>query len=235
MSDFAPAVEHGPITEIFPDVFSVTGGYRFAPTLSITRNMTIVRRGGELTLFNSVRLGPEGEAELEKLGKVAHLVRVGAFHGVDDPYYKQRFAPKLWAPPKTKHLGSLTTDEELVPGSSPLAGTQVFAFEQAKQPEVAILVERDGGVLITCDSYQNWTSFDGCSFVGKLMMRAMGFGPTIIGGPWLKQMGQDVKQDFDRLLDLPFTHLAPAHGSPVRETAKEGLRTAMAGRFGKSK
>ncbi len=185
----------GKINEVFPDVFHVEGGFRAAPGISITRNMTIVRQGGELTILNSVRLSPEGEAQLEKLGKVTHLVRVGAFHGADDPYYMHRFSPTLWAPPGIKHSGDLTTGRELVPGASPIEGSTVFAFARGKAPEVAILLERDGGVLITCDSYQNWTTFDGCSFAGRLMMRAMGFGPTLIGGPWTKAMGPDVRAD----------------------------------------
>ncbi|MBI2896410.1 MAG: hypothetical protein HYY06_22825 [Deltaproteobacteria bacterium] len=231
MSTFAPPMPHGPITEVYPDVFMVTGGFRFAPGLRITRNMTIVRQGSELVLVNSVRLTPEGETRLAELGKVKHLVRIGAFHDLDDPYYEDRFAPTLWAPPRTRHNGGLKTDQELRPGSSPISGSAIFAFERGKQPEAAILLEREGGILVTCDSYQNWTTFDGCSLLGRLMMRVMGFGPTLIGGPWTKYMGQDVKADFDRLLELPFRHLLPAHGTPLGDRAKEGLRTAIANRF----
>jgi hypothetical protein len=231
MTDFAPALAHGPITEIFKDVFSVTGGFRFGFGMSITRNMTIVRQGTELTLLNSVRLSPEGEKELEKLGNVKHLVRVGAFHGIDDPYYQQRYSPTLWAPPKIKHLGSLKTDEELAPGHAPIAKAQVFAFEHGKRAEVAILLEQDGGTLITCDSYQNWSTFDGCSFMARTMMPIMGFGPAVIGGPWVKAMGTDVKQDFDRMMQLKFENLIPAHGTPIVGKAKESLPGAIAKRF----
>src|SRR5688572_6827527 len=90
MPDFLPAMPHGPITEVFPDVFVVEGGFQFAPGVRITRNMTVVRQGDELTIINSVRLTPDGEAELEKLGRVKHVVRIGAFHGADDPYYVDR-------------------------------------------------------------------------------------------------------------------------------------------------
>mgnify|MGYP001615266114 CR=1 FL=1 len=62
MPTFPPALPHGAIEEVFPDVFLVTGGFRFAPLLSITRNMTIVRQGAELVLVNSVSLSDEGEA-----------------------------------------------------------------------------------------------------------------------------------------------------------------------------
>jgi hypothetical protein len=231
MTDFPAAQPHGPVTEIFPDVFFVTGGFRFAPGLSITRNMTVVRQGQDLTVVNSVRLSPEGEAELEQLGTVRHVVRIGAFHGADDPYFVERFGAKLWAPPRTEHAGGLRSDAELAPGSSPIEGSRVFLFEKGSLSEAALILDREGGLLLTCDSFQNWTSFDGCSFFGKLMMKAMGFGPTLVGGPWAKRMGPAVKSDFDRLEDLPFRTLIPAHGTVLRDDAKPGLRTAVHARF----
>jgi hypothetical protein len=227
---FLPAFPpHSPIEEVFPDVFLVEGGFRFAPGMSISRNMTIVRQGTELTLVNSVRLSKEREAELEKLGKVTHLVRIGEFHGADDPYYVDRYAPTLWAPPGMKHASGLATKEELKGTSSPIAGSEVFRFEKGEGIEVALVMKN--GALVTCDAYQNWTTFDGCSFLGRQMMRTMGFQPLHIGAPWLKRMGQGVRHDFDRLLERPFQHLVPGHGTVVRETAKDGLRVAMGKRF----
>lgn len=231
MSFPAPQPPFSAIDEPFKDVFTVQGGFRFGPGLGITRNMQIVRQGGELTVINSVRLDAEGEAKLDALGKITHLVRLGAFHGADDPYYFDRYKPKLWAPPRTKHMGGLVTDEELVPGACPIEGATVFPFAHGKQPECAIVIPRDGGILITTDSYQNWESFDGCTFLGKLMMKAMAFGPTLIGGPWVKAMTPEVRPDFDALLELPFAHLVPAHGQVLRDRAKDGLRTAIAKRF----
>ena len=231
MADFPAALAHGPITEEFPGIFFVTGTFGFGPGLAITRNMTIVRQGGDLIVINSVRLSGKGEAELEKLGKVKHVLRIGAFHGADDPYFKERFGAKLWAPPGTTYADGTKVDEELRPGHCPIDGAQVFAFEKGQKPEVALVLDRNGGILVTCDCYQNWTTFEGCSLLGKLMMRAMGFGPTIIGGPWARAMGQDVRADFDRLLELPFTTLVPAHGTVLERTAKPGLATAIAARF----
>lgn len=230
MADFPRALPHGPLSEIFPDVFFVMGGFRFGPGISITRNMTVVRQGGELVVLSSVRLGPEGEAALDRLGKVKHVIRVGEFHGADDPYYVERYGATLWAP-KGAPLQPGLKARDLVPGEGPLEGARVFAFDKARGHEVAVLLERDGGALVTCDSYQNWTSFDGCSALGKVMMRAMGFGPLLIGGPWAKRMGPEVRADFDRLLDEPFRHLIPSHGTVLRDSAKEGLRTAIAKRY----
>jgi hypothetical protein len=64
------------------------------------------------------------------------------------------------------------------------------------------------------------------------MMRAMGFGPKHIGGPWAKAMGPDVRQDFERLLEEKWEHLVPGHGTVLSEGAKDGLRSAVKTRFG---
>jgi len=232
MTQFPRALPHGPIEEVFPDVFFVTGGYRAGAGVTITRNMTIVRRGGALVLVNSVRLTDEGERELAKLGEVKHVIRLGSFHGVDDPYYASRFEVPIWGPPKMKHSRSITDARELRPDSHPLDGDTIFSFDKGNVAEAALVLKAHGGVLVTCDSYQNWTSFDGCSFAGKWVLRAMGFGPLHIGGPWTKAMGPAVRDDFNRLLAIEFRHLLPAHGTPLRDTAVDGLHTAIKKRFG---
>jgi hypothetical protein len=231
MPDFRPAHAHGALEEIFPDLFFLRGTLRLGPGLTITRNMVVVRQGDELTLVNSVRLTEQGETELEKLGKVRHLVRLGFFHGADDAYYAHRYQPTFWAPKGQKHARGLAPDRELRDRESPVEKSSVFAFANGKEPEVALLLDREGGVIVPCDSYQNWTTFEGCSAIGKLMMRAMKFGPTLIGGPWTNRMGREVKKDFDVLVEREFRHLLPAHGEPIRNTANEGLRTAIASRF----
>lgn len=229
-----PSPPFSPIREIFPDVFHVEGGFHLGPGLDFTRNMTILRQGGELTLVNSVRLSPEREAELDKLGKVKHLLRTGHFHGIDDAYYVERYRPTYWAPTGIAVGAYPKPDRALDPGSSPVDGAQVFRFEKGKVAEVAILLEREGGVLITCDSYQNWTkaTYAACSLLGRVTLHVMGFQPEHVGGPWTKAMGRAVQEDFDRLLALPFAHLLPAHGEPLLERAKPGLENAVRKRFG---
>ena len=232
MPDFRPAYPHGSFEEVFRDVFFLRGRLRLAPGISITRNMVVLRQGGELVLVNSVRLTQQGESELEKLGKVRHLVRLGFFHGADDPYYAHRYKPTFWAPKGQDHAAGLSPDRELRDGESPIEKSSVFAFENGKEPESVLLLDREGGVMVPCDAYQNWTTFEGCSPIGNVVARMIGMGPTIIGGPWTKKMGRGVKKDFDVLVEREFRHLLPAHGEPLVGTAKEGLRIAIRKRFG---
>lgn len=225
MATFPDAQPHGPIQELFPDVFVVRGTFRLGPLVSIPRNMIILRRGAELTIVNAVRLSSAGEAELEKLGAVQHLVKLGFFHTLDDPYYRSRFSPTFWAPAPTDAKA-----EKLVDGSAgPVDRTTVFSFQRAKKGEAALVVAQpQGNLLVTCDSVQNWVDTEGCSFFGGLVTRAMGFiQPAKIGPIWLKQMTDgrpvEMKPDFDRLLALDFAHLIAGHGALLRDDAKAAL------------
>ena len=113
MTNYAPVMPHGSIEEIANDVFWVQGSIQFAPGMRLTRNMAIVRSGEELTVVSPVRLSPTGEAELERLGKVRHVVKIGFFHGVDDAYYLERFGATYWALPDGARSQDPRPDEEL--------------------------------------------------------------------------------------------------------------------------
>lgn len=225
MTSFPEAQPHGPIHELFPDVFVVRGSFRMAPLMSIARNMIILREGQDLTLVNAVRLSAAGESELEELGRVKHLVKLGFFHTLDDPYYRSRFAPTFWAPvpPDAK------TEKLVEGGPSPVARASVFVFEAATKGEAALVVEQTAGnLLVTCDSVQNWVDVEGCSLIGGVVARVMGFiEPAKIGPIWLKQMTSNnpaaMKPDFDRLLGRDFRHLIAGHGALLRDEAKAAL------------
>ena len=236
MAEFPAAQPHGPIREVFPDLFVVRGMFRIAPMVAITRNMAILRHAGELTLINSVRLGDDGIAELKKLGTPRNLVRLGQFHGMDDPWYHQEMKLTYWASPDASARLDSKPDVPLVAGGpSPVPGTELFTFS-GKKPEFALLVPREGGILISCDSVQNWDRFEGSTFLGKVVLKAMGFGaPGQIGPMWKKELEGDrpnsLKPDFDRLLALEWRHLISGHGEPLRDTAKEALRGQVAKMF----
>ena len=62
MRQHPKALPHGELKEVFKDVFFLTGTVAMPGPLPITfsRNMTVVREGGNLTLINSIRLGEGG-------------------------------------------------------------------------------------------------------------------------------------------------------------------------------
>ena len=155
---------HGAIQEVFPDVFSVTGTMRgefFGSMWQFSRNMTIVREGGDLTLFNAVRLDDDGLAALDALGKVKNVVKLGSMHGHDDAFYIDRYGATFWAVADMPHADGIQVDRYLTPdGELPVANASLFCFEATKLPEAILRLDREGGIMIACDSLQNWVSPD---------------------------------------------------------------------------
>lgn len=231
-----PVEPHGPIQEFVDGVFWVRGSVRMGPGVRIPRNMVVVRSGDELTLISSVRLSSDGESELERLGKVKNVVKIGHAHGRDDAYSIERFGARYWALPGGARPQDPKPDEELTPQHLPFQDGELFVFEQTVGKEAALLVRREGGVLITCDAVQNWPDTEGCSVMAKLVSRVMGFTarPAQIGPPWRKAMtpaGGSLRRDFERLAALEFRHLIGGHGAPLRDTAKGDLRKTVEATF----
>lgn len=237
---FPAATAHGSIDEVFPEVFLVRGTMRYEQRgMVLARNMAIVRDGRELTLFNAVRLDEAGEAALTALGEVKHVVKLGAFHGIDDPYYVDRFAPTLWAAADATHKRELTTDRVLEEGGdAPVPGATVFRFKCAASPELALRLPVGGGTLLTCDAITNLIDHDGCEGVEGQVTKEHGFlRPASIGARWRNAMtrehGPSLLLDYRRLLEeVPFVNLISAHGPPLRETAASDLTATLRFIFG---
>ena len=202
MSTFAPAMPHGDIEEVFDGVFFVTGTMRSifgGMPWQYSRNMTIVRDDGALTLINAVRL--------------------------DDAGYVDRYGARLWALPGLTHESGLPTDVELVPGGPmPFSGCSLFTFETSARPEGILHLDRAGGILIAVDALQNWHGpdrfFDDSS--AKLMGQYGFFQPANIGPGW-RQACNPQGSDFARVKQLSFRHALCAHGEPLRDTAHEAF------------
>ena len=225
MSD-SPVYDHDPIEEIQTDVFMVRGCIRMNALMTITRNMAIVRHAGELTLVDPIRLSAAEEKRLDALGAVKRILRLGPLHGVDDPYYIERYAAQLWAPgPSETHPEPKPMLEFDATTVLPFPDAELFCFEGLKQPEAALLLRRGTGLLITCDSIQNYGDYRYNNLPARLLMPFIGFPKTTIVGPmWVKMMapeGGSLESEFRRLLELDFDQLLSAHGS-LLETGAHG-------------
>lgn len=224
MFEYSPVWPHGPIEVAFPEVFFVIGTNRTRHAgvdIQTSRTMVVVREGDGLTLLNTVRLSEGGLRELDALGEVRDVVRLGAFHGRDDPFYRDRYGAALWALPGAEQVDGRGADRALVPGGvSPVADGEVFVFASARFPEAAVLLRREGGILITCDAVQNWARVDEffSPECGELFTSQGLIGTANIPSTWRQACAPDVG-DFRRLLALPFRHLISAHGEPLRDDA----------------
>ncbi len=237
-SAFPPALPHGELTEVLPDIFFVTGTIRMAPLVSFSRNMTVVREGERLVLIGSVRLDDAGLAALDALGKVTDVIRLAGFHGMDDPFYKDRYGAKVWVlegmsyrkgfAPDPKVPPYFEADVKIGPDTElPLHDASLYTFS-TKPSEALLLLEREGGVVVTGDSLQNWGRTNRYfSLVGKLMMKSMGFiKPHNLGPGWTKGVKPKV-EEIRGILELEFEHLLPGHGDPVKGGAKQAYRPVI--------
>ncbi len=238
MMSLPPQLPHGPIREILEDVFFVTGQTRAVfggREFRFSRNMTIIRDGGVLTLLNTMRLDEDGLSELAMLGDVRHIAKLGFFHGRDDAFYKQHFGAKLWAFPGMPHERGLQTDVELRPsGPTPFGLGQAFSYASAEIAEGLMLLKRHGGVLVACDSLQNLAPPD--EFFDEATaqtMRPPGLKLGMAIGPGFRNRGKPKASDFARLLELEFSHLLSAHGPAVLSDAHARVTECIATEFGR--
>ncbi len=236
---FPAALPHGEIEEVFPNVFFVTGtiGMAGPMPLQFSRNMTIVREGERLVIINSIRLDDEGLRKLDTLGRVTDVIRIAGFHGMDDPFYKDRYGAKVWVIRGQRYFKGFAVnstpyfepDESMdLTTKLPLAGAKLFVFESVKIPEGILVLDREGGIAVTGDCLQHWHTTDRFfSFGAKLMMRLMGFiKPYNVGPGWYKNTHPS-DDEMRKILDLPFEHVLPAHGAVVKGKARDHYRPAI--------
>ncbi len=224
MDQFPPALSHGNLEEVFPDVFFVSGSMETVlqeMDWKFSRNMTVVRDGERLIIVNSVRLGEPGLAQLDRLGRVTDVVRLGSLHGRDDPFYVDRYAAEYWAMPGMEHETGLQATRTLTSdGPLPISDASLFEFRTTRIPEGILRLQRAGGIVIACDALQNWTAPDEFfSDSSRELMQQLGFfTPANLGPVWVQRAAPE-GEDFSRLKALSFSHALCGHGDPLRDTA----------------
>ncbi len=237
MDQFPPALSHGKLEQVFDDVFFVSGAMETVlqdMDWRFSRNMTVVREGERLIIVNSVRLGEEGLAALDRLGRVTDVVRLGSLHGRDDPFYVDRYAAEYWAMPGMEHETGLKSTRTLTTDAAlPIADASLFEFRTTRIPEGILRLDRAGGILIACDALQNWLAPDDYfSDASRELMQQMGFfTPANLGPVWVQRAAPQA-EDFSRLKALSFKHALCGHGDPLRDTAQEDYSATFNRLFG---
>ena len=232
MTNHSAIYPHGDIEEIATDIFMLRGSFKMSPLVMITRNMGIVRNGSELTLINPVRVNEKVEAQLTALGQIKHVMRLGSFHGIDDPYYVEKFAAQMWAQPGGTEYSEPKIDRILSAAAElPFENAEIFEFVGSKQPESALLLKAEKGILFTCDAIQNYGDYSFNNIAAKILMPFIGFGRTTLVGPiWLRiqtKQGESLESEFRRLLTLKFDTLLSAHGTLLDSDAHAAVLRAV--------
>ncbi len=229
--NYSPAWPHGDIKQIFNNVFMVTGtniivfdGLRLQDSL----NMVVIRQNGELSLINSVRLNDEGLKSLESLGQIKNIIRIGAFHGRHDAFYQHRYGAKLWGFADTEISHGEKLDFDIATTPLPIDDAEIMFFQSTKKKEALLVLAREGGVLIACDSIKNWTKkdefFDDETF--EFMKKSGSIGEALIDTTWVSAM-QPQKIELEKILKLNFKHLLSAHGEPLKNKAKAAVEKSI--------
>ena len=132
-------------------------------------------------------LDEEGLIELDRLGKVTDVIRLGCLHGRDDPFYVDRYDADYWAMPGVEHETGLKTTNTLTQvGPLPISDASFFEFRTTKMPEGILRLDRAGGILIACDALQNWITPDEYfSDASRELMQEMEFFTPANLGPRL--------------------------------------------------
>ncbi|MEM7220933.1 MAG: hypothetical protein AAF515_21415 [Pseudomonadota bacterium] len=232
---YAAPCPHDPLAQIRDDVFISRGSIRLNPLVRITRNMVVLRHNDELTLVNPIRLSATGEEELKRLGNIRRIVRLGAMHGIDDPWYVDQFGAELWSQPGGSIYPEPPIDVALDESTElPFPGAKLFMFRGTKEPECAMLLPASGsepGLLLSCDGIQHYSDYSNNNFLARIMLPFIGFPKRMLVGPiWLKIMtpdGASLRDEFERLHALDFDALFSAHGTFKASGAKAAVRRAI--------
>eukprot|EP01104_Vermistella_antarctica_P006558 TRINITY_DN17266_c0_g1_i1.p1 TRINITY_DN17266_c0_g1~~TRINITY_DN17266_c0_g1_i1.p1 ORF type:complete len:263 (+),score=46.88 TRINITY_DN17266_c0_g1_i1:65-790(+) len=234
------AMRHGALVEVFANVFMVTGTMRgefFGSTWQFSRNMTVVREDGKLSLINAVRLDEDGLKALEALGTVTNVVRIGPMHGYDDTFYVNHYSASYWITKGCPNDKGLPVAHEMEEGGTlPFSNSSLFVFNTTKAPESVIILEHPtaGGIAIACDALQNYVAPDEYFDVSTTeTMRGMGFfAPANCGPAWV-QMMEPKADDFKRFkAQVKFKHALCGHGEPLKDTALEQYHATFKRMFG---
>ena len=235
---YAPIYPHGHLEQIGDEVYVLRGSIKLNPIMRITRNMVLVREGSEISLINPVRTNDEVLKQIAALGKISHVVRTGAFHGIDDPFYVEQFSATMWAQPGGVTYTTPTIDKEIDESTElPFSRASLVTFKNTKEPELALLIADGDGLLITCDAIQHYGDYSYNNLPARLMMPLIGFPKeTLVGPIWTKVMATErgsLEDDLRQLLNLDFNRLIAAHGTYLETGAYNAVKNAIDKAFAK--
>lgn len=233
---YPPAYPHDPITQLYPGVYLLHGSIRMGPGMRLNRNMLILQQDDDLTLINPVRMNDTELLQLESMGTVKRIIRLGDFHGLDDRFYLDRYQCEFWCQDEQSSYplpeASVVIDKNT---SGPVRDSQFFIFHTALYPEAALLLKQHK-LLITTDAVQFYAGWSYTSTFTKFAFKLLGFKQGMnIGPPWLKRVtpkGESLKNDFNELLELDFDALIAAHGSLIGTDAKRLLQQEVKQKLG---
>jgi hypothetical protein len=234
-----PAYKIKSISQIEDDVYLIQGKTSSSgKAVQKNRNMVVLRRhvmGNqyELTLINPIRIEEDDMEELNKLGKIYSLIRLGSTIGeCEDQYYLNKYPNTIRLAPGNASNKSKLPIHHLLTDHSFLLDerTQVFIFIGVKKPEAFLLLRRpSGNILVTSESLKSDRPSRSMTFTKKSKKKS-DMSPMVIPSRWLKNMSTQqgsLREEFERLSNLDFSRQVGASGKWVHSHAKESTVLAV--------
>lgn len=219
---------HGSLKEVLPNIFTVVGTMRLFGLFRYSRVMTILRENETLAIINPVRVNEKLLGEIQQLGQIKYLLKIGQLHSVDVPFYMDRFSPELWINKGDSSVGQYNASKYFDDVDEiPILRCKVKKIVGSKIKESVLLTPADGGSLHTCDAFvnmgadpnHNWLTAKLSNFLPE---------PTYIGPNWIK-MAKPPESSMRAVLDFEFENLLSAHGEPILGRAKEKIEKYVDG------
>jgi len=220
---------HGKLSEIDPDILTVTG-YIQVPLTRLPRRMTVARlTGGRLVIFSAIALEEKCMQRLESFGRPAFLVVPSDKHRLDAKAWKDRYPAMQVVAPE----GSRKKVEELVPVDTAEPrfddpNVQFVTVPGTGGHEAALVIKTaDGTTLVLNDLVGNIRNSSG---FGGWFLRLMNFAgdEPHIPRPVKWTMIDDPAALRAQLLlwaELPkLRRVLVSHGEPVDFQPAEALR-----------
>ncbi|MEO8740088.1 MAG: hypothetical protein ABI537_10345 [Casimicrobiaceae bacterium] len=220
---------HGKLTEIEPNILTVTGQIRM-PLTDFERRMTVVRlRDSRLIIFSAISLDEHEMRAIEGLGRPAFLVVPNDHHRLDARTWKQRYpAVEVIAPE-----GSRAGVEAVVPVDSTDAhfddpDVDFITVPGTRGHEAALLVRTpQGTTLVLNDLVGNMRERSG---FGGWLLRVAGFAGDSPQIPSVVQLSLIADKAALRAQLLSWADLSDlvrivvSHGAPIDDDPREVLR-----------
>ncbi len=236
-----PVTKHSPHPEVVVPgrVWTVRGATKVKKHVDFPATMTIIKDvpSGDLVLINTLRFDDAMNDQILALAgsrsSRIHVVRLGAYHGRYDSFWKLTYADRctLWTLPGHKMQSGVSADCELTAKSLPVSDGSLFVFDLPR-PEGVLIVRcneqgrgRGGGdsvrkVAVFCDAVLNISSLEFCGALWRPMLRMMGFckavhGPEPSWSTWMVEMSSrgKVMSEYERLVrEHEFESYVSGHG-----------------------
>ncbi|MEZ4741138.1 MAG: hypothetical protein R3B45_01595 [Bdellovibrionota bacterium] len=217
---------HGPLKEVLPNVFTVTGLMRIYGLFQYSRAMTILNENGTLAIINPVRVEEDLLNKIQKLGQIKYLLKIGQLHNVDVPFYMDKFSLELWInrnDPSVDESYSTRYFDDV--DEIPILRCKVRTIRGSEIKESILVTPGDGGCLHSCDAFVNMGSDPNHNWLTSKLSKFLP-DPTYIGPNWIK-MAKPPEASLKFVLDFDFENFIPAHGEPIIGNAKKKIEKYM--------